>query len=60
MGSLRQLFERYLRVLAQHDNNTTEAGTPVPSTGASAVVAAFSGYLYIETFMDEGKVRPGP
>ena len=34
MGFLRQLSERLLRVLAQHDNGIVSMGTPVSSTGA--------------------------
>ena len=34
MGFLRQLSERILRVLAQHDNGAASMGTPVPFTGA--------------------------
>ena len=35
MGFLRQLSERLLRVLAQHDNTTTSMGTPVSLQGRS-------------------------
>ena len=34
MGFLCQLSERFLRVLAQHENNAALMGTPVSFTGA--------------------------
>ena len=45
MGFLSQLSERFLRVLAQHVNNTNTLGTPCLLRGV-AVVAAFSGYSF--------------
>jgi len=35
MGFLGQLFERFLRVLAQHGNSAVSMGTPVLFTGRS-------------------------
>jgi hypothetical protein len=45
MGFLRQLSERLLRVLAQHDNNAITLGTPCLLRGATDV-AAFFGYFF--------------
>jgi len=46
MGILRQLFERFLRVLAQHVTRHASMGTPVLFTGAPGVVTAFFGYFF--------------
>jgi len=46
MGFLGQLFERFLRVLAQHVARHASMGTPVLFTGAPSVVTAFFGYFF--------------